>query len=78
MKRRALVVLALCAMAWLMEVGLARYFAEHDAIAALLVRRELGTALLLLSLLCLRLFTILVAPGLCLYWCIARSYPNRS
>lgn len=54
--------LASCATAWIGSVVLGHWLAEHDLIAVALLRRDALTAMPLLVIVALRLFTIWVAP----------------
>lgn len=61
-----------CAFALLVNWTLAGYLARHDVIGELLVHQKLSVAALLATLLGVRLFLHLVAPGWLLWLVVAR------
>ena len=74
--RRTLAIAALCIAAWLLQAGLAGYLSRHDVIAALLVQRDTTAAIIVASVLVLRLFLLLLAPGW-LLWLVVAGVESR-
>jgi hypothetical protein len=71
--KRVVIVLAICAAASAAQAGLARYLAQHDVVAALLVERDPSAGALVAVVIALRLFLILLAPGWLLWLVVSRA-----